>query len=162
MAACTNCYLFDQVKLHAKVGFFKARKHMVVFILNVLLNIENLHFDFFECDNENICYPCFMADIYDEEQVYSVYKNCLDLDFLSQFKESLHLHLCKLFESKNHFLCKIIEEQFYYSRKCFFRGYIVHIKVQTAYLEWGKLKINEIIKKDAKVVISDWLRQNLL
>ena len=132
---------------------------MVVLILNVLLNIENLYFDFFECDNENICYPCVMADIYDEEQEYFVYKNCLNLDFISQFKENLHLHLCKLFESKNH---KIIEEQFYYSHKCFFRGYIVHIKVQTAYLEWGKLKINEIIKKDAKVVISDWLRQNLL
>ena len=103
MAACNNCYLFDQLKLHAKVGFFKARKHMVIFILNVLLNIENLHFDFCACTDENICYPCFLADIYDEDQVYAVYKNCLDLDFLSRFKEDLHTHLCRLFDAKSHF-----------------------------------------------------------
>ena len=50
---------------------------MVIFILNVLLNIEKLYFDFCECEDEKICYPCFMAGIYDEDQVYNVYKNCL-------------------------------------------------------------------------------------
>lgn len=162
MAACNNCYLFDQLKLHAKVGFFKARKHMVIFILNVLLNIENLHFDFCACTDESICYPCFLADIYDEDQVYAVYKNCLDLDFLSRFKEDLHTHLCRLFDAKSHFLCQIITEQLYNRHKCFFTGYIVNIKVETAYQEWEKIKINEIIKKDAKVIISDWLKQNRL
>ena len=73
---------------------------MVIFILNVLLNIEKLYFDFCECEDEKICYPCFMAGIYDEDQVYNVYKNCLDLDFLCQFKENLYLHMCQLFEKK--------------------------------------------------------------
>ena len=120
MAACDNCYLFDQMKLHKKSGFFETRKQMAIFILNVILNICSFNSDFCECDDENICYPCDMAVILDEEEVYSVNKNCLDLQFLSQFKEKLHEHFCKLYGLKNHFLCRIIEEQFHYHQKCFF------------------------------------------
>ena len=84
MVACNNCYFFDQIKLHANVGFFKARKHMVIFILNVLLKIEKLYFDFCECEDEKICYPC-------------------------QFRENLYLHMCQLFErKKQHFFPPIL------------------------------------------------------
>lgn len=46
MASCKNCFLCDEFKLHSKVGFFESRKDMVVFILNVILNVQKYFIQF--------------------------------------------------------------------------------------------------------------------
>ena len=160
MAACKNCFLFDEIKLHSKVGFFKTRRDMVLFILNVLLNIKDLFMNNCKCDGENICQPCNMAEVFDEKTVYKIYKNCLNLDFLLKVQENLHLHMCTLYEKKDHFLCQIINEKFHYHHKCMFTGTNLYVDVSVAYSEWGKIKIEEISKKEAKVFASNYFKEN--
>ena len=82
MAACKNCFLYSEINLHAKVGFFETRKDLVLFLLNVVLNIKDLFIDNCKCDSENICQPCSMGEIFNKKTVYEIYKNCLNLDFL--------------------------------------------------------------------------------
>ena len=67
MAACKNCFLYDEIKLHAKVGFFETRKDLVLFLLNVILNIKDLFIDNCNCDGKNVCQSCHMGDIFDEK-----------------------------------------------------------------------------------------------
>ena len=100
-----------------------------------------------------------MKVIYDEQEVYVVYKNCLDLHFLLEVKTKLYEHLCKMQRLKNHFLCKIIGKQFHYQHKCFFTGYNYKISLEITYSEWENIKIKEIVNKNVRVNIFDFLRQ---
>lgn len=83
-----------------------------------------------------------------KKTVYKIYKNCLNLDFLSKVKENLHLQMCMLFEEKDHFLYKIINEKFYYHQKCMFTGTNIYVDVSVTYSEWEKIKIDAIVKKE--------------
>ena len=95
-----------------------------------------------------------------KKTVYKIYKNCLNLDFLSKVKENLHLQMCTLFEKKDHFLYKIINEKFYYHHKCMFTGTNIYVDVSVTYSEWEKIKIDAIVKKETKVTVSNFLKEN--
>ena len=99
-----------------------------------------------------------MKVIYDEQEVYVVYKNCLDLNFLLEVKTKLYEHLCKMQRLKNHFLCKIIGKQFHYQHKCFFTGYNYKISLEITYSEWENIKIKEIVNKNVRVNIFDFFK----
>lgn len=71
--------------------FLETKRETVMFILNVILNINSFYSIFCQCDNSNICYPSYMKVIYNEE-VDAVYKNCLDLHFLLELKAKLYEH----------------------------------------------------------------------
>lgn len=132
MAARTNCFLFNEYKLHAKIVFFGKRQDMLIFILNVILNIKNYFLDHCKCNGENICQPCEIADIFNEETTYKILKNCFDLDLLSNVTENLHLNLNKLLEKHDHFLCTVINERYHYYHKCFFTGKHIFLDVGVA------------------------------
>ena len=112
MAFCRNCFLFDEFKLHSKLGFFEIRKEMVIFMLNVMLNIHKYVLDYCKCDGETICLSCEIANIFNEKITYEIYKNCLNIDILLKIKENLHVQLIRLLEKHDHFLCKIINEKY--------------------------------------------------
>ena len=95
-----------------------------------------------------------------KKTVYKIYKNCLNLDFLSKVKENLHLQMCMLFEEKDHFLYKIINEKFYYHQKCMFTGTNIYVDVSDTYSEWEKIKIDAIVKKETKVAVSNFFKEN--
>ena len=80
---------------------------MVVFILNVIFNIQKYFLDYCKCDGETICLPCEIADIFNGQTTYKVYKKCIDLDVPFKVKENHHLQLNNLLEKHDHFLCKI-------------------------------------------------------
>ena len=160
MAACKNCFLYNEINLHAKVGFFETRKDLVLFLLNIVLNIKDLFIDNCKCDGENICQPCSMGEIFNEKTVYEIYKNCLNLDFLSKIKEKLHLNMCTLFDKKDDFLCKIINKKFNYYHKCMFTGTDVYPDLFVVYSEWEKIKIKELVTNDAKVIVSNFFKEN--
>ena len=81
----------------------------------------------------------------------------LTFSFRSQNKT--YEHLCKMQRLKNHFLCKIIGKQFHYQHKCFFTGYNYKISLEITYSEWENIKIKEIVNKNVRVNIFDFLRQ---
>ena len=113
---CKNCFLFDQEKLEVQCCFSKDRHSLVLSLLNVILNIQKKWMNFCQCDGSKICLVCQCNIVYKEYQ-YTIYKNCLNLDFLAKVRENLHKNLLKLIESNNHFLCEIINEKIRYYHK---------------------------------------------
>lgn len=69
--------------------------------------------------------------------------------------------MCTLFNKKDHFLCKIINKKFNYYHKCMFGGTDVYADVSVVYSEWEKTKIKELLTNDAKVIVSNFLKENL-
>ena len=159
--ACKNCFIYDEIKLHSKVGFFEKRKDLVLFLLNVVLNIKDLFMDHCKCDSESICQSRVMGEIFNEKVAQEIYKNCLDYDFLCKIKENLHLNICTLLNKKDHFLCKIINKKYNYYHKCMFTRTDIYVNVSVVvYSEWEKIKIKELVTNDAKVVASNFLKED--
>lgn len=103
MTTCKNCFLFDNKKLHSKVGYFDTRRDMFVFLVNVIMNIKVHNLQFCKY-NRTICEPCKIADIFKEEITYKLYENCFNLDLLNKVRENLHLNVVNLLEKQDHFL----------------------------------------------------------
>ena len=112
MVGCKNCFLFDDDKLNSKVGYFNTQRDMLVFLLNVVMNIKVHGLKFCKC-NRVICEPCQITDTFKKEITFKLYKNCFNLDLLNKDKENLHIHLINLFEKNYNFLCKIINDKYY-------------------------------------------------
>ena len=81
----------------------------------LVLNIEKYHKDFCTCKDNDICYVCVAAKIYDGAS-YQLFKNCLDLDFLTKFKGRLYGIICFLQEQNSHFVSCILEKEFFTNR----------------------------------------------
>ena len=85
---------------------------MLVFLLNVIMNIKVLTLQFCKC-NRVICEPCKIADIFKEEITFKLYENRFNLDLSNKVRENLHVHLINLLEKHDYFLCKIINDKYY-------------------------------------------------
>ena len=148
---CRNCFLFDQEKLEAQCCFFEDRHSLVLFLLNVILNIQKKWIDFGKCDRTKICSVCQCNIVYRKYQ-YVIYKNCLNLDFLAEVRENLHKNLSKMIESNNHFLCEIINKKFCYKHKDWFNGNQVHYDLEHCLSLWEKYEMDKIIQTYFKIV----------
>ena len=154
MAQCNNCFLLDEFKLYSKVGFFESRKEMVIFMLNTMLNIQKYFLDFCKCDGNSICLVCEIGEIFNKNLTYEIYKNCLDLNLMSNIKENLQVQLNRLLEKNDHFLCKILNEEYYYEQgNSMFTGEPITFSVRTAYLQWEETQIKDIVDNEAYVFV---------
>ena len=159
MAFCGNCFLFDEFKLYSKVGFFETRKGMLIFMVNVIMNIQNYVYDYCKCDGQTICLPCEIAKIFDEKLTYEIYENCFSFDLLSKIKDNLCIQLINLQESHDHFLCKILNEKYnYHQEKCIFTGKPISISVREACQEWEKIRIDKIVNRKLTVPVRNFLK----
>ena len=162
MAFCGNCFLFDEYKLYAKIGFFESWKEMMVFMINVILNIQKYVIDFCKCDSQTTCLPCEIAETFNEKLTYEIYENCFNFDLLLKIKDNLCIQLINLKETHNHFLCKILNEKYeYYQEKCFFTGRPINISVKDAYHEWEKIQIDKIVNQKLTVPVRDFLKDSV-
>ena len=118
---------------------------MVLFLLKVVLNIEKYYKDFCVCKEGTVtCYFCVVARVY-EGASYQLFEKFLNLDFLIKFKARLYGTICFLQEQNSHFVCTILEKEFYYKQKCFFSGNNVKISLRAASEEWEKLKKKKLL-----------------
>ena len=132
--------------------FFKDRHSLVLFLLNVILNIQNIWLKFCKCDGNNNCLPCQSNICYGEYQ-YVVYKQCLNLDFLAKVRENLHTNLLKMVNANNHFLCEIINNKYIiHHYEDWFTGENVNCELDFCLTSHEKNKMNEIINTDFKIV----------
>ena len=160
MAFCGNCFLFDEFKLYAKVGFFETRKEIVIFMLSTILNIQKYVLDFCKSDGVNMCLPCEIAQIFDKKVTYEIYKNCLDLNLMSKIKENLHVQLNNLLEKHDHFLCTIISEEYRYEQdESIFTGEPISFSARTVYLEWEKMQIENIVNEKATIFVKKYVKE---
>lgn len=107
--------------------------------------------DYCKCDGTEICLICRSNIIYRDYQ-YTIYKNCLNLDFLTKVRENLHKNLLKLVDSSKHFLCVIINEEFEYFPKDWFNGNQVHYGLEYCLSLWDKYQMGKIMQTDFKIV----------
>lgn len=149
-----NCYLVDSMKIHIKFSFYETRQKLVLFILQVLLNIQKYSHEFCTCEQDFFCRTCAIAQTYKRTQ-YEVFEHCLNLDFLIDLEGRLHGSICFLLEKKSNFVCTMLEKDFYFEHKCFFTGNMVLIHLKAAYDEWELLKKKEIISKKCFVVLEN-------
>ena len=134
----------SNIELSLKFFSVEKRSSIALFLLKIVLNIEKYHKDFCICKNNDICYVCVAAKIYDGAS-NQLFKNCLNLDFLIKFKARMYGTICFLQEQNSHFVCTILEKEFYYKQKCFFSGNNVKISLRAAYEEWEKLKKKKLL-----------------
>ena len=159
MASNNECFLSDDFNFHAKIGFFESRKEVVVFMINVILNIQKFIVDFCKCNDKTTCLPCEIAESFNEKLTYEIYENCFNLDLLLKVKENLDIQLLNLQEAHNHFLCKILNENYeYHQEKFFFTGRPINVSVKEACREWEKIKIEKILNQKLTVTVSDFLK----
>ena len=148
---CENCFLFDEEKLDKEMNYIEDKHSLTLFLLNVILNIQEIWNEFCICDGENICLPC-QANICYREYQYSVYKSCLNYDFLIQIKDNLYSNLIKRVPSYNHFLCKIINKKYKCEYKSWFSGETVEYDLDFCLKFYKEKKINGILNNDIKVI----------
>ena len=127
--ACPNCFVNETEKFQKTTCVFKSRQLLVLFLLNVVLNIEKFWAGFCYCaDSKLICFICQMRVFYLNDQ-YDIYENSLNMDFLSKFHQDLITNLNNLLEMECLFGCKVINPKYFYTVKDFFDGHIKHFVI---------------------------------
>ena len=159
MTSCSNCFLFDADKLHAEIGYFKRRRDMVVFILNVILNIQEFFIEYCKCDGENICLLCEIEDMFKKTQ-FAVYDSSLNLDFVNKVRENLHLKLLDLSEEHNHFVCKVINEKYFCEDENWFSGKKSLFGLDYCLFQWEKYQFDRIKNNQLTVKVDNLSTNN--
>ena len=153
LVTCDRCFLPDVQKIHEMFFQYDSTRKLAVFLLNVILNIQNFHKEYCTCQENVICNPYTSATVFSGEQ-YSLFKNCLDFEYLYKIRAKLHGSMMFLLEKKTHFVCTIIGHSFYFEHRCFFTGDNVSISLELAYEEWEKARITEIAtNKSPRVLV---------
>ena len=154
-----DCFLFDEFKLHTKIGFFESRRKTVVFIINVLMNTEKFFVEYCKCTDKSTCLPCEIAETYNEKLTYQIYENCFNLDLLLKVKQNLCIQLISLYDAHNHFLRKILSEDYvFHEEKCIFTGASINISVKEACCESEKKKTDEILNQKLIIPVNNFLK----
>ena len=126
---------------------------MVIFILNVLLNIKDFRDRFCICKKDFPCLLCQFRMVYLNED-YDIYKNSFNLHFLFVFHRHLYENLKRLLvEVESHLAGKLINKKYFYVRKDFFDGKIERFYLSDCLEDYENKKINYIKKKDLKIAL---------
>ena len=84
---------------------------------------------------------------------YEIYENSFNMDFLLKFHQHLIKNLNSLGEINCHFVCKVINEKYFYTLKELFDGSKKHFNLYDCLNEFENKKINQIKSNDFKIVI---------
>lgn len=121
---------------------FRSRCSLVIFLLNVVLNIKELWEDY--CYYEKLsekCSVCQFRMIYLND--FDLYEHSFDFNFLANYHSHFYNNLVKLLGVKNHIVCKLVNTKFYYLHKDWFTGKGIGI---IYHIVWTFLRIIKLIK----------------
>ena len=117
---CENFFVNKTGKFQKASCVFKSRYSMVIFLLNVVLNIEKFWKDFCFCTNcKLICSVCQMQIVYLNDQ-HNLYEHSFNMNFLLKFHQHLIKNLNNLLEIDCHFVCEVINKKLFYILKYLF------------------------------------------
>lgn len=149
---CENCFVNKTEKFQKTTFLFQSHQPLVIFLLTVVLNIQQYWKDYWFCIDAKKCLICQIQTVYLNDQ-YDIYENSLNMDFLSKFHQHLVKNLNRLIEIDCHFVCKVINEKFFYIQKDIFDGNKKHLDLYFCLNKLENKKINQIISNDLKIVI---------
>lgn len=149
---CKNCIKFDKDIFNHKCNVFGNRHSLVLFLLNIILNIKKKWKEFRTCDGIDICLVCQLNTYYFEYE-HKISKNCLNLDFLSKLREEIISYLHLLLHDNSHFVCQIIHEGYQYHHKDWFTGNDLYLNLEDCLLKFEQEKINKVLSQKIEVKI---------
>ena len=94
--------------------------------------------EFCTCDGIDICLVCQLTTHYFKYE--HIYKNCLNLDFLSKARENIVSNLHLLLQDDGHFVCQIINEKYQYHRVDWFTGDDLYFNLEDCLLKFEQKK----------------------
>ena len=153
---CRDCFK-DRAKAFEKATcHFPNRRSLVVFLLNVVLNVKDLWKSLCYCEKRADGFPshvCQFRTVYLNDE-YDIYQNLFDLNFLIKFHTHLLRNLkCILFKTDSHFSCHLINKKFCYIHKDWFDGSKEQFFLPYFLDLCENRKINDIKNNDFKVVL---------
>ena len=104
---CLNCFKFDQESFDYATTVFHSRRSLVIFLLNIVLNIKEMWKDFCCCKKPyERCLVC-QAKIYYLNYEYDIYENSFNLDFLVKLQANVKKKLVKIINGRQPFCLQI-------------------------------------------------------
>ena len=151
---CRNCYKDNEESFKIFTCNFKGRRSLVVFLLNIVLNAQELRNEYCFCEKVlEECSVCQFRMLCWNDQ-YDLYENSFDLNFLLTFHDHMRRNLSKLLDIKDcHFACELINRQYFYSHKSWFDGQIEKFYIPYCLAIYENDKINTIKNNEFKVVL---------
>ena len=150
-----NCFK-DNVDAFKKATCqFNCRRLLVIFLLNVVLNIKDLWIHYCFCDKFSVlsCSVCQFRVVYLNDE-YDIYENYFDLNFLSNFHRHLYKNLkCLLLETDSHIACRLINKNYSYVHKDWFDGSLEQFYLPYCLDIYEIRKINQIKNNEFKIVL---------
>lgn len=120
---CMNCFNSNPTKLGELFEFAanQGRKNFLIFILNIILNIEKTYNYYCFCKNKRQCLVCATATSFKDVQ-YGLHQHCLNFNKSNLVVVDLHIALNEILKENNHFVCNVINNKYYYSCDNWFSG----------------------------------------
>ena len=151
---CHNCYKDNEESFRNFTCYFKSRCWLVTFLLNIILNAQELWNNYCFCEKDlEECSICQFRMLQWNDQ-YDLYENSFNLNFLLRFHNHVHRNLKKLLEINGcHFPRELINRQYFYSHKSWFDGQIKKFYIPYCLEIYKNDKINAIKNNEFKVVL---------
>ena len=156
--SCNQCFRENAGKFEKVSNVFTRGRPLLVFMLNVLLNVEEIWEEYCSCLNtgKQTCLICQFRQVYFDEQ-FKLYEHCFDFNYLARFQYHLTENLQRLLkETDTHFVCRLINKKFFYKNKKFFNGQTYCYSVEEALIFYEKSFIKKIEKNDSKIIVNDF------
>ena len=113
---CENCFK-DNINVFEKITQeFISRRPMVIFLLNVVLNIKDLSDRYCFCKRTSsilLCLTCQFRMVYLNDE-FDIYQNSLDMHFLVTLYHHLYKNLKRLLlETNSHLVCELVKKSIF-------------------------------------------------
>ena len=134
---CINCFNSNSKKLGELFQFTvnQGRKDFLIFILNIILNIEKTYGYYCFCKNKRQCLICATAASFRDVQ-YSLYQDSLNFNKSNLVVVDVHNALKEIIKENNHFVCKVINNKYYYSCDNWFSGKKAVFSIDQCLTKW--------------------------
>ena len=160
--SCQNCFKDDAEAFEKVTCQFRGRRLLVIFQLNVVLNVKDLWDRYCFCDKVGVescsvfvppCSVCQFRAVYLNDE-YDIYENSFDLNFLSKFHSHVLRNLrCLLLETDCHITCQLINRKYFYTHKDWLDSSLEKFYLPYCLDIYENKKLNDIKKNDFKIVI---------
>ena len=134
-----SCFKFHKDYFDHTCAVFENRHSLVLFLLNIILNIKKKWEEFCTCDGIDICLVCQLTTHYFKYE-HIKYKNCLNLDFLSKARENIVSNLHLLLQDDRHFVCQIINEKYQHYHVDWFTEDDLYFNLEDCLLKFAQKK----------------------
>ena len=152
---CQNRFKDNYDAFEKATCHFYSRRSLVMFLLNVLLNLKDLWEQYCFCDKVSFlpCSVCQFRIVYLCGE-YDIYEHSFNLNFLLNFHKHVYKNLkCLLLETDSHIACRLINKKYFYVHKDWFDGSKERFYLPYCLDIYENRKMNESKNNDFKIVL---------